>query len=310
MSAKPQAGRRELLARAAAGAAGRAAREGLTGVYGKGVNERIVAAMQAQRDLRRRADLIGVLETRKARPAAGALLKEAVGDDANVRRRAMSVLRRLAKLAQSAKAKRHRILALQGLVRTLALPSDRRRPEKRAYPEFDMALAAVRAALNDADAEVQEAAVRALAERPLPGAAPDLLKLARSAAKPNQRILALRGYIRLAGTVARGSARDALKMYKDALGAAARPDEKKQVLSGVSRLRSLDALNIAMTCLADEAVRAEAAAAAVSVADRIRSAHPREVRAAMEKVLAAAKSNRTRQRAQEILKGTPSKGRR
>jgi hypothetical protein len=98
-------------------------------------------------------------------------------------------------------------------------------------------------------------------------------------------------------------------MYAEALRAATRAEEKKRALSGLSRVRRVEALGAVVPFLAEEAVRHEAGAAAVSIADRIRGRHPNEVRAAIRKVLAAAKDKGIRKRAEEILKKTPARDR-
>ncbi|MFP4055746.1 MAG: HEAT repeat domain-containing protein [Candidatus Brocadiia bacterium] len=166
------------------------------------------------------------------------------------------------------------------------------------------ALQAVRDALDDANARVQEAALRSLAQWPDPAPMADLLGLAKTAEKPNHRILALRGYIRLAG-LARKSPPQKLAMYRQAMEAATRDDEKKLALGGVGDLGHPAALDVALSCLGDEALRREAAAAVVKIADAIKAKHKQEARAALQKVIAAAKDKRLRQQAQKVLKQVP-----
>ena len=61
------------------------------------------------------------------------------------------------------------------------------------------ALAVLRAALNDQDANARRAAILALTEWPDITPVPDLMAAARSAANPAQQVLALRGAIQLIG---------------------------------------------------------------------------------------------------------------
>ncbi len=61
------------------------------------------------------------------------------------------------------------------------------------------ALQAVRAAVNDPNAEVHAAAIRALGGWSTADAAPDLLELAKTASNPTDKMICLRGYLALAG---------------------------------------------------------------------------------------------------------------
>ena len=155
------------------------------------------------------------------------------------------------------------------------------------------ALAAVTADARSTDAVVQEAGVRCLSEWGDPSAAPDLLSLARTLAAPDLQAVALRGYVRLAGVAAGRPAEETLRMYQDALAAAKRPDEKRQVLVGLSRLRGPTALKVAAPLLDDASVAGEAAAAVVKIvlpqSDKEEPLKGPEVTAAMQKAVAAAK---------------------
>jgi sugar phosphate isomerase/epimerase len=162
------------------------------------------------------------------------------------------------------------------------------------------ALGAVRAATSSTDADVQDAAVRALAAWPDTSAAPDLLSWAKGAANPKHQVLALQGYIRLAGL--NRSATDRLKMYEEALAAAKRPDEKKMILAGLTDLGTPHALRVATACLDDETVRPEATAAVLRMAKDLGKDADDIVRAAMKKVLAVSTDTAARQQAEEILK--------
>ena len=163
-------------------------------------------------------------------------------------------------------------------------------------------LEAVRAALKDSSADVQDAAVRALAAWPDTSAAPDLLTLAKSAADPKHQVLALQGYIRLAGL--NREAIDRLKMYEEALAAVKRPDEKKMILAGLTDLGTPYALRAATACLDDEAVRPEATAAVLRMAMNLGHNADDTVRAATRKVLEVSQDQAARQQAEEILQQT------
>jgi HEAT repeat protein len=128
------------------------------------------------------------------------------------------------------------------------------------------ALHAVVADMKNADAAVQEGAVRALAEWPDDSAADTLLAMARGSEKQTEQVLALRGYVRLAGLSSKRPAAQTLLMYKSALDAAKRPEEKRLAIAGLSGVRSVESLKLVAPFIDDPAIQAEAAVAAVRIA--------------------------------------------
>ncbi len=167
-------------------------------------------------------------------------------------------------------------------------------------------LEAVRRAVRDTDGAVREAAVRVLADWPAAAAADDLLAVARGAG-PNgirtevrkHRVLGLRGYIRRAGRAETPAARVA--MYRQAMEAAERPEERRLALAGLATVASPRALALAREWMKRETLRAEAAAAVVAIAERIGRDHPREAGAALEAVLEALEEGKLRDRAERVL---------
>ncbi len=168
------------------------------------------------------------------------------------------------------------------------------------------ALSPVQAALKDADADIVDTAVRALSEWPDSGALPTLLDVARNAPKQTHKVLALRGYVRLAGT-GNMPPDERLVMFRQVMALAARPEEKKLVLSGIGGVPTLSALSMTLPFLDDAAIREEAAAAAVGIAqnsaeDQARSdATGEQTRAALRRVVAVARNEQTLRQAQELL---------
>ena len=163
------------------------------------------------------------------------------------------------------------------------------------------ALGAVARAVGDSDEGVQDAAIRSLADWADAGAAPNLLNIAKTSQKTTHQVLALRGYIRIAG-LDEVAAANKLNMYTAAMAAAKRPDEKKQVLGGLGNVKSVEALRLVVPALADKALQREAAAAAVKIAKNL-GAHGKDViRAAMQKVLEVSKDKRLRKDADDLLK--------
>jgi HEAT repeat protein len=130
------------------------------------------------------------------------------------------------------------------------------------------ALQAVRAAVDDPNADVRTTAVRALGAWKSAEAAPDLLALAKSSPNNTTKVLALRGYLRLA-TLQEIAVQDRLDMCRQAASVVQRPEEKRLLLTALGAVRSRESLALAVPFLADEAVKEEASAAIVSIAENL-----------------------------------------
>ena len=161
-------------------------------------------------------------------------------------------------------------------------------------------LAAVRSAL--ADTVTHDAALRALADWPDDAAADDLLKLA-STGEGNSRIIALRGYLRLAAKGAKERPAPAtLDMFKKAAPLADRPDEKRNLLARLAETpATADLLNLALSYLADPAVKSEAAMSSLSLADGLVKANPTAAKTAAERIRQMAISDAVTRRAEQVI---------
>ena len=129
------------------------------------------------------------------------------------------------------------------------------------------ALTAVETALADDAAEIREAAVRALGDWPTDEPAALTLKLARDVESTKLHVLALRAYIRLVGLDQRRPVERTLEMYAAALEAARRTEERGQILAKLGEIRDPGALRLLEPRLADDALRAEAAAAMLNIVE-------------------------------------------
>ncbi len=161
------------------------------------------------------------------------------------------------------------------------------------------ALDTVRAAVKDADATLQDAGVRAMAEWPNADAGDDLLQLASKSANNTHRVLALRGYIRIAGI-----SKNATAMYVRAMELAERPDDKRMVLAGLGTADSAAALDLVEKYLNDDQFKNEAGMAAVQIADKLRAADMKRAGATAKAVLATASDARVKQAAGALLSET------
>jgi len=173
------------------------------------------------------------------------------------------------------------------------------------------ALQAVRAAVNDSNAEVRAGAIRALGSWKTAEVAPDLLALAQNASSPADKTLCLRAYLSLAANTD-VPADQRLSMCREASSLAQKPEEKKLLLAALGGLNSPQALALITPHLDDAATKAEASTAAVTVAEKLvkrRDAAkqaPRLVEA-MEKVVQAAPNADLTKRAQAVLQQAQSK---
>ncbi len=163
------------------------------------------------------------------------------------------------------------------------------------------ALPTLRTALSAREADLQDAAIRALSDWPTAEPVPDLLKVAQTAENARYKTLALRGFVRLLGLESGRSADETIDLYKKAMELAGDAQEKKRVLSGLASARSVAAMNMAAQYLDDLPLHLEAESATVQIAQSVYGADPARAKEVLAKVIAATKQDAVRQQAQEIL---------
>jgi len=305
-----------------------AARAAAARIPGKAVTEAIVKAM-AGADAALRVELLRTLAARKDEAAVPALLKSAEDREDAVRSEALKALGSYAGAE-----------ALDGLVALLVKADDKDRPgaeravstvagriedeAKRSGPVLGAlrnadgpargallrvlgklggakALEAVRAALKDANAEVKDAAVRALADWPDGSVAADLLEVARGTDSMAHHVLALRGCLRVLALLGERPTAEKLALLGDAMEAARRPEEKKEILGAMGNVPSPEALKLVEPFLSDEALKSEAAVAAVKVASSLIGSQPDAAKAALKKLLNATPNDDVKKQAQDAL---------
>jgi HEAT repeat protein len=171
------------------------------------------------------------------------------------------------------------------------------------------ALAAVKAAVDDKDETVQDEAVRTLSTWPNrwpddAAAAAPLLAVAKSAKKPANQVLALRGYMQYVQGAKKVSADERLARVKEALPLVTRPEEKRLAISVLGGIAAAGSLEMLAAFAADPATAEEACSAIANLAAKpeMRSA-PKELRQkALQTVVDKSKSEVTRKKAEEALK--------
>jgi len=163
------------------------------------------------------------------------------------------------------------------------------------------ALPRLHKALNSDNIESKGAAIRALAEWPTSEPAVDLLKAAENSENKVHRILALRGSVRLLGLDSKRAPEETIEMYKKAMTLAPDAGERKRVLSGLAKTKSLDALQMSADYLQDKTLFKEAEFAVVKIAGDIYERFPQQTRDVLEKIVRASKNDPLRQKAQELI---------
>ncbi len=294
-----------------------AALEGLAGIPGREADAAVLSLVKSSKAERRITgiDLVG---RRRMASAVPALLTAAADADAKVR---SSALQRLGRLGTPAEVPALiKLLSrstdqpdLDGQAEALssictgagapasatsqiiAALSGASSSQKRALLGVlaavggEKALGSVRAALKDSNAEVRDAAVRALSDWPDAAAAPDLIQIARSPAGSHQRDLAFRGFVRLTRESSAPAA-EKLKSLTEASALMASPQDKMLVLAGLGDIPSVESLRLVTPHLADPAVADEAGAAAVKIAEKLDAKNSAEIATALNQVIKSAKS--------------------
>ena len=302
-----------------------ASRQSLIRLRGDGINPAIIAAME-EGAANVRIELLGVLAGRNAKENLPTVLQSAEDSDAAVRLAALGALRvladqehvaaivellkaakgdaerRRAELALLVVCSRSRQASADDIVAGLAdanVPSRIVLLRALARAGGAKALEAVVARLKDENQTVRDEAVRMLSGWPDPAVAPHLLSLAKTGESLRQRVLAIRGLVRLAGPQEDKPAD--LEMLAEVMNLAGRPQEKRLVLGILSGIGTLESLALVTPALDDPAVADEAGLAAVMIVEKISSSEKGKTRAAVEKVLETTENQQIRDRARKVL---------
>ena len=163
----------------------------------------------------------------------------------------------------------------------------------------EQALKTMRANLAG-EGEVKKAVVRALAEWPSPEPLADLLEAAKTDKDATVQILALRGYVRLAGLSKIGSG-EKVKAFAQAMELAKRAEEKKLVLAGLAKVNDPAALKAVQPCLDEAELKNEAFAAYAEIAQSLAKSKPAVAKEALSLVAEKAPDAGMRNRAKQAL---------
>ncbi len=131
------------------------------------------------------------------------------------------------------------------------------------------AMEILQAARRDPQLAVQAAAVRGLANWPDESVAGDLWQLAGEAAAPEQRIWALRGYIRVVTLPGARRPDETARMLEEAWKRATRDAERSLILQRLPAAACPRALQLAMAQLEVDTLRSDAVVAAAQLAESL-----------------------------------------
>jgi len=316
-----------LAAKAATGADAEksSARQSLVQLRGDDVNGAVVAALK-DADAKMRVELIGVLAARNAKETLPKVMQSADDSDPAVRLAVLEALRYLAdeshteriiQILKTTKEDAERKQAELTLLVTCSrgrekcadaivagldgadVPSQIALVRALARAGGAKALEAIVARMKDGDDSVRDEAVRMLTGWPDPAVTPHLKELAGNIENLRHHVLAIRGLVRL-GSPQKKKAED-LAMLGEAMKLATRSEEKRLVLGVLGSTAAPESLALVSPSLDDPALSEEAGLAAVMIAEKIKEGSKDEIRAAMQKVIGNAKSQKTRDRSQKVL---------
>jgi HEAT repeat protein len=164
------------------------------------------------------------------------------------------------------------------------------------------ALKTMASAARDKDSELQDVATRALGEWMTADAAPVLLRIAQDESPDNKYATrALRGYLRIARQQKLSDA-ERIKMFREGLAAAKRPEERQLALDILKRCPSTESVQLASSFMDDRQMREQAVETAIFIAEKIKDKEPAAAKTAAEKALKADPNGKLADRARALTK--------
>jgi HEAT repeat protein len=312
---------------------GEAAKQSLEAICGPKIDERIMAAMRAEKDPARRAEWIDLLASRRPAGVVPVLLGEAAHPDPAVRSRAVDALAKLAGpkdipamvalvlktekgpqrdevekavrlLCQQALEVEHRADPVIEVYRSAAAADRAELLPLLGRLGGPAARASIQQALDSKDPQLHAAGVRAICNWPDPSVADQLLDLAQTGAAPAQRLVALRAFIRVVALPGNLSDDKRLAMLKQAMQLAGRDEERALVLERASAVRSVETLRFLLPYLST--TLAEPASKSIVELARhkeLRQPNKKEFGAALSTVIKTSTDPDTLEKARRCLQG-------
>lgn len=302
-------------------------REAIARMPGRGVNAALLAALE---DKQLKAPAIRALVARNCVEVTPSLFRLVNDSDPELRRLAWDSLNSiatdedLAGLATAAFAIKDEVELSRAVAVTrnvCARAGDKAKSFEVILPFYDKAsdntkmaiielasvvgspaaLEIVKSAMKSGNKDMHGAAVRSLSAWCNNSAAGDLLELAKNAPEAVDRILALRGYIRLAGSSPGLSTDQRGEMFKRSAELATREDEKKMIAGTLQNAGNALTLTIVNTYLDDPAVRDDAELSALKIVENLRKEGPADKVKEVATKLLASKNQRTVGKARAVI---------
>lgn len=162
-------------------------------------------------------------------------------------------------------------------------------------------IAPLKAALTGGSDELRTASIKALNEWPDPTPINDLLEAAKSSPAPAQKLLAWRAFIRLASLTEKENAAAALDHYKTAIQGTDDDSIKRLALSRVAGIPSGGALRLAASQLEKESLRAEAEAAMLKIAGKMKPEAIAKSKDVLQKLVDSGSNDSVKKQAKALL---------
>ncbi len=141
------------------------------------------------------------------------------------------------------------------------------------------ALMALKKAYSSPTIEVREGALALLSEWPTEEPLELLLKAAKSGLTPRTKAIGLRGYLKMIAANEQRAPEKTLALLNSIAPEVTRPEDKRQILSAIAKVHSIDALRFVSGYLKQDGVQSEAESAAVEIGRTTASAFPDETAA-------------------------------
>jgi len=129
----------------------------------------------------------------------------------------------------------------------------------------------------------------------------DLYKIAQDSDNETHRILALRGYVKLISLSQEKSGEELLELYSKAMELAETVKEEKEVLSGISNIKSLDALEFTKKYIDNPDLQQEAAAAVINISSGLNEGQLTEIKSLLIRVTNIIESKSLKEKGQELI---------
>ncbi|HEV8291047.1 MAG TPA: HEAT repeat domain-containing protein [Tepidisphaeraceae bacterium] len=301
------------LASQKSGAEQAAARESVSRIRGTDVDAALLAALNNS-DAKVQAELIRALAARRAVVAIATLENLAkTAPDASVRVEAINALGAMARpnslptlleILLSSRDQKQSQAAEAAIAAVLARIEN---SDERAVPLLEAiskttgtqrmallrllgrtgssrALEALRRELKEGDPQMHDATVRALSEWPDAAVIADLLAIAKEDPSQTNKVLALRGYVRVVALPSDRRPAETARMLGDALTIAT-TSEKKAILGALGAVGAVEALHLAAPLMDNEEVRNESITATLRIARTVAGTVPDEATTAANHAL-------------------------